>query len=86
MCSLYDKELYIRDKLPTVDNFYNVYHPSDLVAYRVEPLIKPHPQPVDLEKTELNLMKDNSQSEEEQDVPPPVLIPCYWNKGMNYSQ
>lgn len=42
--SLYNKEQYIRDHLPTCDNFYNIYHPSDLVAYRIEPIIKPHPK------------------------------------------
>lgn len=41
--AMYAKEQYIRDKLPTVENFYNIYHPSDLVAYRIEPIIKPHP-------------------------------------------
>jgi hypothetical protein len=59
--------------LPTCENFWNIYHPSDLIAYRVEPVIRPHP----------NL---NEQDWENKTVPPPVLVPCYWNKGMNYSQ
>ena len=36
----YFEENYIRDKLPTCENYYNVYHPSDCIAYRVEPLIR----------------------------------------------
>lgn len=38
--SLMGKEFYIRDLLPTCDNFFNVYHPADLIAYRIEPIIK----------------------------------------------
>lgn len=70
MCN---REQYVRDQLPTCENFWNIYHPSDLIAYRVEPVIRPHP----------NL---NEQDWEDKTVPPPVLVPCYWNKGMNYSQ
>ena len=40
--SCYFEETYIRAQLPTVEHFFNVYHPSDLIAYRVEPLIKQH--------------------------------------------
>jgi hypothetical protein len=39
-CSIYNEEAFVRSKLPTVDNFFNIYHPADLVAYRLEPLIK----------------------------------------------
>ena len=38
----YFEENYVRDKLPTVDSFYNLYHPSDMIAYRLEPLIRRH--------------------------------------------
>ena len=40
--SCYFQEDYIRSELPCCENFYNVYHPSDLIAYRVEPLIESH--------------------------------------------
>ena len=36
----YFEEPFIRSKLPTVGDFFNVFHPSDLVANRLEPLIK----------------------------------------------
>lgn len=29
----------ILPKLPTVEDFYSIFHPSDVVAYRVEPLV-----------------------------------------------
>jgi len=74
--------------LPTCENFYNIYHPSDLVAYRIEPIIKPHPKRDSNNIT--NSMTSNVESclkdsQEEENIPPPVLVPCYWNKGMNYS-
>ena len=31
---------YIRKELPRVKHFYNLYHPADLIAYRIEPLLK----------------------------------------------
>jgi DDHD domain len=39
-CSVYSEEAFVRSQLPTCKYFFNVYHPSDLVAYRIEPLIK----------------------------------------------
>ncbi|KAG6465410.1 hypothetical protein O3G_MSEX015135, partial [Manduca sexta] len=27
--------------LPTCDNFFNIFHPYDPIAYRIEPLINP---------------------------------------------
>ena len=36
--SIYNDEDFIKDRLPTCRHFYNIYHPSDPVAYRVEPL------------------------------------------------
>jgi hypothetical protein len=39
-CSVYSEEAFVRSQLPTCKRFYNIYHPSDLVAYRIEPLIK----------------------------------------------
>lgn len=38
--SVYNEEDFIKDKLPTCANFYNIFHPHDVVAYRVEPLFK----------------------------------------------
>ena len=38
--AVYFEEPYIRSKLPTVDDFFNLFHPSDLIANRLEPLIK----------------------------------------------
>ena len=38
----YYEENYVRDKLPTCDDYYNLYHPSDCIAYRAEPLIRSH--------------------------------------------
>ena len=38
--STYFEENFIRSKLPTVHEFYNIYHPHDLIAYRIEPLMK----------------------------------------------
>ena len=43
--SVYFEETFIRSKLPTVDEFYNMFHPHDLVANRVEPLIKKYEYP-----------------------------------------
>ena len=45
------EEDFVRPKPPRVNHFYNLYHPSDLIAYRIEPLIKeaagdPEPNPV----------------------------------------
>jgi len=31
---------FINKNLPRVKNFYNLYHPADLIAYRIEPLLK----------------------------------------------
>ena len=81
--SIYNKENYVRARLPTVKNFFNLYHPSDLVAYRIEPLLKHH--------FDINCTAKSADSEEilpvnQETVLPPVLVPCYWNKGMNYSQ
>ena len=38
--SVYFEEPFVRAKLPTCDKFFNVFHPQDLVANRIEPLIK----------------------------------------------
>eukprot|EP00354_Favella_ehrenbergii_P002495 CAMPEP_0170459652 /NCGR_PEP_ID=MMETSP0123-20130129/6270_1 /TAXON_ID=182087 /ORGANISM="Favella ehrenbergii, Strain Fehren 1" /LENGTH=71 /DNA_ID=CAMNT_0010724311 /DNA_START=1567 /DNA_END=1782 /DNA_ORIENTATION=- len=43
--AVYFEESFIRSKLPTVEEFYNVFHPSDLVANRVEPLVKNYEYP-----------------------------------------
>ena len=36
----YFEESYVRDRLPTCEDFYNVFHPSDCIAYRLEPLVR----------------------------------------------
>ncbi len=38
--SVYSKENFIRSVIPRCKRIYNVYHPSDLIAFRIEPLIK----------------------------------------------
>lgn len=38
--SVYNEEDFIKQKFPTCDNFYNIYHPHDVIAYRVEPLFQ----------------------------------------------
>ena len=102
----YFEENYIRSNLPTCENFYNVFHPSDLIANRIEPLIKEHTygmrdeRNIDrIEDSEAAILDqggyDSSSgedqeridesyvSDDEPEVLPPVLIPCYWNKGLN---
>jgi len=37
--SVYSEEDYIRNELPRCKQIYNVYHPADLIAYRIEPLL-----------------------------------------------
>jgi hypothetical protein len=37
--TLVNDENFVRSKLPTCCEFYNIYHPLDLVAYRIEMLI-----------------------------------------------
>ena len=108
VCS-YFEETYIRSKLPTVDNFFNCYHPSDLIAYRVEPIIKNHEyneedflsdRGIDRiedseamldqggydSSSESNSERDEQYWNEEPEILPPVLIPCYWNQGLNKAQ
>jgi len=43
--AVYFEEPYIRSKLPTCDEFFNLFHPSDLIANRIEPLIKRYEYP-----------------------------------------
>ena len=38
----YFEESFVRDRLPTCEHFYNLYHPSDCIAYRLEPLVRPY--------------------------------------------
>ena len=98
-CSVYSEEAFVRSKLPTCQNFYNLFHPSDLVAYRIEPLIKQYSyednsfkefSPEGGLSKRLGNKADYSKSiyelyeeEKDDDMPPPVLVPCYWNKGLN---
>ena len=37
--AVFFEEPFIRSHLPTVDEFFNVFHPSDMVANRLEPVI-----------------------------------------------
>jgi hypothetical protein len=34
------EEPFVRAKLQNVGNIFNIYHPSDLIAYRIEPVIR----------------------------------------------
>ena len=43
--AVYYEENFVRSKLPTCDDFYNLFHPSDLIAYRIEPLLKRYEYP-----------------------------------------
>ena len=38
--SVYSEENFIQERLPTCKYFYNIYHPQDVIAYRIEPLFK----------------------------------------------
>lgn len=67
--SVYSSENFIRATLPKCARFYNIYHPSDLIAYRVEPLLR-----------------RGDESQDPKSVELPVLVPCYWNMGLNSSQ
>ena len=96
-CSIYSDEAFVRSKLPTCHNFYNVFHPSDLVGYRIEPLIKQYSYEDDcFDSPELDVTKrigsradftksifELYEEEKNEEIPPPVLVPCYWNKGLN---
>ena len=37
--SLYNEEDFVDEELPTCKYFYNIFHPQDIIAYRVEPLL-----------------------------------------------
>ena len=84
-----------------------MYHPSDLIAYRVEPLIEQHEYGIlnergidRIEDSEAILDQGGYDSGSNEDIErderpvkpevpevlPPVLIPCYWNKGLNKAQ
>lgn len=43
--AVYNEESFIRSKLPTCQEFFNCFHPSDLIANRLEPLIKRYEYP-----------------------------------------
>lgn len=60
--SCYYEEDFIRSKLPTVQEFYNIYHPSDLIAYRIEPLIKSYSYDIDDERGEGYAFDSNSNN------------------------
>ncbi len=85
--TLVNDERFVRSKLPTCCEFYNIYHPLDLVAYRIEMLIEPYnyettPNGTVVRKTEegekLNLVGKD-------EIPPAVLVPHFKNKGLNPS-
>jgi len=54
--SLTPMELNLLDKSGLVKGFYNIFHPNDLVAYRLEPLISSYP---DLDPSEIPYMKND---------------------------
>ena len=109
-CSVYSHEAFVRSQLPTCKHFYNVFHPSDLVAYRIEPLIKqysyegfeelsPESEPFSPDYNSNTHLKrfgskadftksifEMYEQEKDEEMPPPVLLPCYWNKGLNKAQ
>lgn len=113
-CSVYSEEAFVRSQLPTCANFYNLFHPSDLVAYRIEPLIRNYVYGGEERKVETPVVSpsgsvrdgDNSnrrlvshlmagekktitqmyEEEKHEEIPPPVLIPCYRNRGLNKAQ
>jgi hypothetical protein len=37
--SVYYQEDFVVNQLPKCKKIYNVFHPSDLIAYRIEPLL-----------------------------------------------
>lgn len=59
---------FILSEIPNCKRIYNIFHPSDLIAYRIEPLIKSHAD-----------MPDPCP----EDVKPAILVPCYQNSGLN---
>ena len=95
--AVYFEESFIRSKLPTVEEFYNVFHPSDLVAARIEPLVKSYEYPDKLpnKRSIFSLERDVSRIEIEQEqdeyqfgeqILGPVLVPWYKNHGLCRSQ
>ena len=77
--------------MPTCDEFYNLFHPGDMVSSRLEPLIRRHEYTdevaagalreeshFDVESNDDYLFKDN--------VLGPVLLPYYKNHGLTKSQ
>ena len=91
--AVYFEESFIRSKLPTVEEFYNVFHPSDLVAARIEPLVKSYEYPDKLpnKRSIFSLERDVSRIELEQEqdeyqfgeqILGPVLVPWYKNHGL----
>ena len=96
--AVYFEEPFLRSKLPTVDDFFNVFHPSDLVANRVEPLIKLYEYPeVDKRVVKASFFSvargvSHVDLEEEEgyqfgdQLLGPVLVPWYKNHGLCRSQ
>jgi len=91
--AVYFEEPFIRSKLPTVDEFYNVFHPSDLVANRLEPLIKRYEYPdhrhagkgsfFSVARGVSHVELDNDEDYQFGDqILGPVLIPWYQNHGL----
>ncbi|RZK06776.1 MAG: hypothetical protein EOO43_21730, partial [Flavobacterium sp.] len=54
--SLTPVEFNLLDKSGYVKGFYNIFHPNDLVAYRIEPLISGYPE---LDPSEVPYMKND---------------------------
>jgi hypothetical protein len=71
--SIYNDENFIKQQgLPTTKRLYNIFHPQDLIAYRIEPLFQKNPLAESGESPPH--MHNNHEL-------PPVKLPYYKNNG-----
>ena len=90
--AVYFEEPFVRSKLPTCEDFFNVFHPSDLVANRVEGLIKRYVYPDNANQRkdsffEIARAASNETGAEIEyqfgdQVLGPVTVPWYQNHGL----
>lgn len=96
--AVYFEEPMIRSKLPTCDDFFNLFHPSDLVSFRLEPLIKEYTYPdhhsresknrvgsfmeVGRQESHADINSDNMNYLFGDQIVGPVLVPWYKNHGL----
>ncbi|TNV82016.1 hypothetical protein FGO68_gene6477 [Halteria grandinella] len=72
--SIYNDENFINQQgLPTTKKIYNVFHPQDLIAYRIEPLFLKSIVPIPDEESPPHIHNNHEL--------PPVKIPYYKNNG-----